>query len=207
MAQPNLWKLLISSLECYCVLFSPSLHQVSFEDVLAEPDAAQSIDCVWKAAYKCFNLWLGLCYKISTVLCGEWIYEVDINVNKFEMFTFPSTRWRLRIRWRNRKLRTALTVCGHAHINVAVSGWHCAIESAHCRVVGVKSDWMSWHVRKSSTKELNVWRLAGPLLISEILISIKIVDTAKNVWPKTVIQRTRLDGVSPTGTFESLSID
>ena len=50
---------------------------MSFEDVLAEPDAARSIACVWKSAYKCFNLWLGLCYKISTVLCGKWIYQTD----------------------------------------------------------------------------------------------------------------------------------
>lgn len=44
--------------------------KVAFEDVLAEPEAAHSMECVWKLAYKCFNLWLGLCYKIATLLCG-----------------------------------------------------------------------------------------------------------------------------------------
>ncbi|KAH3892462.1 caveolin-1-like [Dreissena polymorpha] len=51
--------------------------QVSFEDVLAEPAGAHSIDCVWKLAYTCFSMWLGICYKLSTLLCGiciaaEW---------------------------------------------------------------------------------------------------------------------------------------
>ncbi|XP_052232586.1 caveolin-1-like [Dreissena polymorpha] len=51
--------------------------KVQFEDVLAEPEGAHSIDCVWKLAYTCFSCWLGLCYKISTLLCGiciaaEW---------------------------------------------------------------------------------------------------------------------------------------
>ncbi|WAR14803.1 CAV1-like protein [Mya arenaria] len=51
--------------------------KVTFEDVLGEPEGAHSIDCVWKLAYTCFNCWLGLCYKIATILCGicvaaEW---------------------------------------------------------------------------------------------------------------------------------------
>ncbi|KAH3892457.1 caveolin-3-like [Dreissena polymorpha] len=51
--------------------------KVTFEDVLAEPEGAHSIDCVWKLSYTCFTCWLGICYKISTLLCGiciaaEW---------------------------------------------------------------------------------------------------------------------------------------
>ncbi|XP_052781811.1 caveolin-3-like [Mya arenaria] len=44
--------------------------QCQFEDVLAEPEGTHSIDCVWKLSYTCFNCWKGLCYKISTLLCG-----------------------------------------------------------------------------------------------------------------------------------------
>ncbi|XP_060595660.1 caveolin-1-like [Ruditapes philippinarum] len=51
--------------------------KVQFEDVLAEPEGARSIDCVWKLSYTCFNLWLGLCYKLLTLCYGiciaaEW---------------------------------------------------------------------------------------------------------------------------------------
>ena len=46
------------------------LFQVQFEDVLGEPEGAHSIDCVWKLSYTCFNCWSGLCYKITTLLCG-----------------------------------------------------------------------------------------------------------------------------------------
>ncbi len=44
--------------------------QVSFEEVLGEPDHTHSIDCVWKCSYKCFNLWKNLCYTLATLLCG-----------------------------------------------------------------------------------------------------------------------------------------
>jgi hypothetical protein len=44
--------------------------QVSFEEVLGEPDHTHSIDCVWKYSYKCFNLWKTLCYLIVTTICG-----------------------------------------------------------------------------------------------------------------------------------------
>ncbi|XP_052250505.1 caveolin-3-like [Dreissena polymorpha] len=47
--------------------------QCKFEDVFAEPDGTHSIDCVWKLAYTCFNCWKGLCYRISTLLCGMCI--------------------------------------------------------------------------------------------------------------------------------------
>jgi len=43
---------------------------VSYEEVLGEPDATHSIDCIWTNSYKCFNMWLSLCYKICTTLCG-----------------------------------------------------------------------------------------------------------------------------------------
>lgn len=43
---------------------------VQFEEVLAEPDGVKSIDCVWRASYKCFTLWKNLCYIIMTTCCG-----------------------------------------------------------------------------------------------------------------------------------------
>ncbi|KAL4226705.1 Caveolin-1 [Mactra antiquata] len=51
--------------------------KVQFEDVFGEPEGARSIDCVWKLSYTCFTCWLGLCYKIATLLYGiciaaEW---------------------------------------------------------------------------------------------------------------------------------------
>jgi len=46
---------------------------VSYEEVIGEPDAIHSLDCVWKLSYKCFNLWLKLCYVIVTTLYGIWI--------------------------------------------------------------------------------------------------------------------------------------
>ncbi|KAL3852809.1 hypothetical protein ACJMK2_016424 [Sinanodonta woodiana] len=50
---------------------------VNFEDVLAEPEGIQSIDCVWKLSFCCFNFWKNFCYKLSTLCCGiciaaEW---------------------------------------------------------------------------------------------------------------------------------------
>lgn len=47
--------------------------QCAFEDVLAEPDGAHSIDCVWSMANCCFNCWKGFCYKMATLLCGACI--------------------------------------------------------------------------------------------------------------------------------------
>ncbi|KAK0044783.1 caveolin-1, partial [Biomphalaria pfeifferi] len=43
---------------------------VMFDEVLAEPDGAHSINCVWNCAYKCFNCCKGCCYKFLTLLCG-----------------------------------------------------------------------------------------------------------------------------------------
>lgn len=44
--------------------------QCMFEDVIAEPDGTHSIDCVFKLSHTCFTCWKGLCYKLSTLLCG-----------------------------------------------------------------------------------------------------------------------------------------
>ena len=44
--------------------------QVSFDDVLAEPEGAHSADCIWKNAFKCFNCGMALWYKILTYCCG-----------------------------------------------------------------------------------------------------------------------------------------
>merc|ERR1711971_118002 len=51
--------------------------KVTFEDLLAEPEGAHSMDCVWKFSYKCFNCWKDLCYMLMTLCCGicmaaEW---------------------------------------------------------------------------------------------------------------------------------------
>ncbi|XP_061179128.1 caveolin-3-like [Saccostrea echinata] len=47
--------------------------KVAFEDVLAEPDGAHSIDCVWNLSYFCFNCGKNCCYKFMTTLCGIFI--------------------------------------------------------------------------------------------------------------------------------------
>ncbi|PAA46899.1 hypothetical protein BOX15_Mlig008010g4 [Macrostomum lignano] len=44
--------------------------KVGFEDVLAEPDDAHSIDCVWRNSYRCYNGGKNCCYKLLTVLTG-----------------------------------------------------------------------------------------------------------------------------------------
>jgi hypothetical protein len=44
--------------------------KVAWEDVIAEPDGAHSIDCVWSLAYKCFSGGLKICYMILTILFG-----------------------------------------------------------------------------------------------------------------------------------------
>merc|ERR1712141_205902 len=47
-----------------------NLSAIEFHDVLGEPDAIHSMDCVWKNSYCCFNCTLSCCYKVLTVLCG-----------------------------------------------------------------------------------------------------------------------------------------
>lgn len=47
-----------------------SYIQVTFGDVLAEPEGARSADCVWRNSYKCFEGGLSCCYKLLTYICG-----------------------------------------------------------------------------------------------------------------------------------------
>lgn len=47
--------------------------QVNFDDVFAEPEGAHSMDCVWTNSFKCFNCWLGCCYKLITFFTGIFI--------------------------------------------------------------------------------------------------------------------------------------
>ncbi|XP_022238499.1 caveolin-3-like [Limulus polyphemus] len=42
--------------------------QVEFDDVIAEPQGAYSVDCVWKVAYKIFTGTKNCCYKFLTIL-------------------------------------------------------------------------------------------------------------------------------------------
>ncbi|XP_059167773.1 caveolin-3-like [Physella acuta] len=44
--------------------------RVLFDEVIAEPDGAHSINCVWTCAYRCFECCKGCCYKLLTLLCG-----------------------------------------------------------------------------------------------------------------------------------------
>ena len=44
--------------------------QCQFEDVLAEPEGAHSLICVWKLANFCFTFWKGCTYKCMTLTCG-----------------------------------------------------------------------------------------------------------------------------------------
>ncbi|KAL8574225.1 hypothetical protein ACOMHN_027879 [Nucella lapillus] len=44
--------------------------RVAFEDVIAEPDGAHSVGCVWRTAFLCFNCSKGLCYNILSIFCG-----------------------------------------------------------------------------------------------------------------------------------------
>merc|ERR1739842_94095 len=51
--------------------------KVQFEDILAEPEGAHSMDCVWSNSYKCFNFYKKCCYMSMTLCCGiciaaEW---------------------------------------------------------------------------------------------------------------------------------------
>lgn len=41
-----------------------------FDDVLAEPEGAHAIDCVWKNSYKCFTCGRNVCYKLLTFFFG-----------------------------------------------------------------------------------------------------------------------------------------
>merc|ERR1712012_580155 len=46
--------------------------KVTFEDLLAEPEGAHSMDCVWKFAYNAFwHIWFVTpCFKVLELNCG-----------------------------------------------------------------------------------------------------------------------------------------
>ncbi|KAJ8301719.1 hypothetical protein KUTeg_020706 [Tegillarca granosa] len=90
----------------YCIncCIAPTIN---FEDVLAEPDAIHSIDCVWKFSHKCFECWKSLCYKIMTTLFGiciaaEWgcvfayiaFYHIWYITPVFKMIEIECSVWR-----------------------------------------------------------------------------------------------------------------
>lgn len=43
--------------------------KVMFEDLVGEPDQNHTPDCAYKCGFDCYNLCLGLCYKIIAILC------------------------------------------------------------------------------------------------------------------------------------------
>ena len=47
-----------------------SYIQVTFPEVLAEPEGAHSGECLWRNAFKCFNGGLNCCYLVLTYICG-----------------------------------------------------------------------------------------------------------------------------------------
>lgn len=47
--------------------------QVMYDDILAEPEGAHSIDCVWRNSYKCFNCGLNCCYKLLSTIFGIFL--------------------------------------------------------------------------------------------------------------------------------------
>jgi len=47
--------------------------QVEFDDVLAEPEGAHSMDCVWKNSACCFKNARNIVYKLFTLFCGCFI--------------------------------------------------------------------------------------------------------------------------------------
>ncbi|PAA46146.1 hypothetical protein BOX15_Mlig030034g2 [Macrostomum lignano] len=44
--------------------------QVEFDDILAEPEGAYSINCVWRCSYRCYECWKNCWYRTLTLLCG-----------------------------------------------------------------------------------------------------------------------------------------
>ena len=46
------------------------MFQLTFEDVLGEPDDAHSLDCVWENSFTCFTCCKSCCYKFLTLCCG-----------------------------------------------------------------------------------------------------------------------------------------
>ncbi|XP_013399601.1 caveolin-1-like [Lingula anatina] len=44
--------------------------KTQFEDIFGEPEGTQSIDCVWRNAFKCFTGGKNCCYKFITIICA-----------------------------------------------------------------------------------------------------------------------------------------
>lgn len=70
---------------------------VVFEDVLGEPEAAHSIDCVWTNSYKCFNGGKKFCYLAMTTICGLplalcWGCEFACVTFSYVWYITPCTR-------------------------------------------------------------------------------------------------------------------
>ncbi|XP_046573960.1 caveolin-1-like [Haliotis rubra] len=47
--------------------------QVTFEDILAEPEGIHSLDCVWVNSFRCFNCWKSCVYNLLTFFYGIYI--------------------------------------------------------------------------------------------------------------------------------------
>ncbi|KAK7089307.1 caveolin-1-like [Littorina saxatilis] len=44
--------------------------KVAFDDVIAEPDGAHSLPCVWAGAWLIFTCTKGCCYNVMSIICG-----------------------------------------------------------------------------------------------------------------------------------------
>merc|ERR1712154_500760 len=72
--------------------------KVQFEDILAEPEGAHAMDCVWSNSYKCFNLYKKCCYMIMTLCCGiciaaEWGCEFAYVAFVHIWYITPCFKW------------------------------------------------------------------------------------------------------------------
>ncbi|KAK6177779.1 hypothetical protein SNE40_015813 [Patella caerulea] len=53
---------------------------VQFEDAIAEPEGAHSINCVWDTSFRCFSCWRDVWYKtfsfcFGVCLAAQWGFE------------------------------------------------------------------------------------------------------------------------------------
>merc|ERR1712150_244234 len=64
-----------------------NLSAIEFHDVLGEPDALHSMDCVWKNSFCCFNCTLAWCYtpalRICEIECGIYKKFLDFCLGGF----------------------------------------------------------------------------------------------------------------------------
>ena len=44
--------------------------QVSYDEVIGEPEGAHSADCVWENSFKCFHIGRDCCYTVLTFVCA-----------------------------------------------------------------------------------------------------------------------------------------